>query len=150
MTAGSRARATWASWNCIKTERPDEATAAVCVSYWVNLLQNLPAGTPDLFVTLNPPSPPDAAKTVRRVQLAHPLFDGAAVAAQARVGGLQGSGGVYFCGAAKLPPRAPPLRRCASAQWSKRSQCVDRTGRGATRDGTGWRERKRKSNGSRP
>ncbi|EOD40335.1 hypothetical protein EMIHUDRAFT_454253 [Emiliania huxleyi CCMP1516] len=94
-----RARATWASWNCIKTERPDEATAAVCVSYWVNLLQNLPAGTPDLFVTLNPPSPPDAAKTVRRVQLAHPLFDGAAVAAQARVGGLQGSGGVYFCGA---------------------------------------------------
>lgn len=104
-----RARATWASWNCIKTERPDEATAAICVSYWVNLLQNLPAGTPDLFVTLNPPSPPDAAKTVRRVQLAHPLFDGAAVAAQARVGGLQGSGGVYFCGAAQLPPRAPPL-----------------------------------------
>ena len=37
---------------------------SVCVSYWVNLLQNLPPGTEDLFVTLNPPVLP-APETVQ-------------------------------------------------------------------------------------
>lgn len=39
--------------------RPDPTRrAAVCVSYWANRLQPLPAGAPNLFVTLNPIHPP--------------------------------------------------------------------------------------------
>jgi predicted NAD/FAD-binding protein/cyclopropane fatty-acyl-phospholipid synthase-like methyltransferase len=94
-----RSRAAWASWNCIKRGGEAEAKAGVCVSYWVNLLQNLPAGTPDVFVTLNPPSPPDAAKTLRHLQLAHPIFDAAALRAQQRVPALQGGRSIYFGGA---------------------------------------------------
>ena len=69
----------WASWNCIQKEMgPDNKSkkgAAVCVTYWVNLLQNLPEGAPQVFVTLNPPTPPDPAKTLRKLNLAHPLLN---------------------------------------------------------------------------
>ncbi len=61
--------------------------AAVCVSYWLNLLQNLPPGTPDMFVTLNPPRPPATGSVLRR--LAHPVFGPDMVAAQAALPGVQ-------------------------------------------------------------
>ena len=90
-----RNRQTWASWNCIQPAQAEAAAAAaaagagaaapsVCVSYWVNLLQNLPEGAPDVFVTLNPRAPPDAAKTLRTLSLAHPLFNQKALEAQVR------------------------------------------------------------------
>ena len=74
-------RQAWASWNCLKGTRGgddvqstngslddpaetndndnhNENSQSVCVTYWVNLLQNLPKHAPDVFVTLNPPRPP--------------------------------------------------------------------------------------------
>lgn len=63
--------------------------AAVCVSYWLNLLQNLPPGTPDMFVTLNPPRPPATGSVLRRLALAHPVFGPDMVAAQAALPGVQ-------------------------------------------------------------
>lgn len=42
-----RRREAWASWNCIQTE----GDGPVCVSYWVNLLQNLPEGTTSSLVS---------------------------------------------------------------------------------------------------
>lgn len=63
--------------------------AAVCVSYWLNLLQNLPPGTPDMFVTLNPPHPPAAVAVLRRLTLAHPVFGPDMVAAQAALPSVQ-------------------------------------------------------------
>ena len=93
-------RDAWASWNCLKGSRGcDSGDKSVCVSYWVNLLQNLPEGTPDLFVTLNPPKVPSKETTQYHVTLAHPLFNKEAIAAQKTIEELQGSGGVWFCGA---------------------------------------------------
>ena len=95
-----RARRAWASWNCLKGSRgTSDADDSVCVSYWVNLLQNLPEGTPDLFVTLNPPRPPAADTVQHHVTLAHPLFNQAAIDAQKTIADAQGLGGVWFAGA---------------------------------------------------
>ena len=113
-----RQREVWASWNCIqKEEQARDATSdsarrdakggpSVCVSYWINLLQNLPetaadgSRLPDVFVTLNPVTPPAADKTLRQFTLAHPLFNQKALEAQGKLTGeLQGEGGVWFVGA---------------------------------------------------
>ena len=95
-----RARRAWASWNCLKGSRgTSDADDSVCVSYWVNLLQNLPEGVPDLFVTLNPPRPPAADTIQHHVTLAHPLFNQAAIDAQKTIADAQGLGGVWFAGA---------------------------------------------------
>jgi predicted NAD/FAD-binding protein len=66
-------RKVWASWNFLGSSK-DSDTSAVCVSYWVNRLQHLPPGAPDMFVTLNPPHAPAADKTYRRLSLEHPVF----------------------------------------------------------------------------
>ena len=98
-----KVKACWASWNCLKRDGKDASStnASVCVSYWVNLLQNLPESARDVFVTLNPPSPPDPAKTLKVLNLAHPLLNLKALAAQKRLSGgdLQGAGNVWFAGA---------------------------------------------------
>ena len=44
----------------------------------------------DLFVTLNPPTPPEASKTVRKLKLAHPVFGAASAEAQRRLPSIQG------------------------------------------------------------
>ncbi len=51
-----------------------EDDGPVCVSYWINNLQRLPPGAPDTFVTLNPPEPPAADKTLKKLSLAHPVY----------------------------------------------------------------------------
>lgn len=43
--------------------------AAVCVTYWANRLQPLPAGAPNLFVTLNPIHPPAGERSGLSEQL---------------------------------------------------------------------------------
>ena len=86
-----RRRRAWASWNYIG------AREGLCVSYWMNMLQGLPGE--DLFVTLNPPRPPKAEALLRSELYEHPIFDAAALRAQASLWDLQGEGGVWFCGA---------------------------------------------------
>ena len=90
-----RRRATWSSWNYL-ADRQVGGDRAVCVSYWMNRLQNIvqPA---DLFVTLNPIRPIDPALELGRFAYDHPLFDTAAIAAQGRLPEIQGIGGVWFC-----------------------------------------------------
>lgn len=92
-------RTVWASWNFLGSSTPAAATAPVCVSYWVNKLQRLPADAPDLFVTLNPLHPPAADKVFRRLKLSHPVFSFSTPAAQQQLAKLQGQGGVHFAGA---------------------------------------------------
>ena len=84
-------RRAWASWNYIGS------ADGLCVSYWMNKLQGLPGQ--DLFVTLNPPRPPRADALLRSEIYDHPIFDAAAMRAQASLWDLQGEGGVWFCGA---------------------------------------------------
>jgi uncharacterized protein len=92
-----RRRKTWSAWNYVgKTRAGGEAE--LCVTYWMNRLQGLPAETP-LFVTLNPARAPDTAKVIRAEVYEHPLFDAAALRAQKDLWSLQGRANTWWCGA---------------------------------------------------
>ena len=88
-------RSCWASWNYL---RDGERTDQVCVTYWLNRLQELPTST-DLFVTLNPVRAPAQGTVVRSFNYDHPVYDRTAVAAQAKLWHLQGTRRTWYCGA---------------------------------------------------
>ncbi|HCX68130.1 FAD-dependent oxidoreductase [Parvibaculum sp.] len=87
-------RRVWASWNYMG----GGAGSPVCVSYWMNRLQNLPTER-QLFVTLNPSQEPAPGSVVTRIDYDHPVFDAGAFAAQRRLWQLQGKRRTWFCGA---------------------------------------------------
>lgn len=90
-----RKRTWWSSWNYLgHTGDHSEAT----VSYWMNRLQPLDTDR-DLFVTLNPPSSLKLDSVFDRETYEHPVFDGPAMAAQAKLWSLQGARRTWFCGA---------------------------------------------------
>ena len=93
-------KAAWSSWNYLAERRSRglEGEMAVSVTYWMNLLQGLDAAVP-LFVTLNPLAPPAMSKTLATFDNMHPVFDAGAMAAQKRLGEIQGKRGLHFCGA---------------------------------------------------
>lgn len=92
-----RRRHAWASWNYIGRHNELKTGQSLCVSYWMNRLQDLPGR--DLFVTLNPAQPVPKEKIIKSVVFDHPLFDRAAIAAQRRFGDIQGVRRTWFCGA---------------------------------------------------
>jgi predicted NAD/FAD-binding protein len=92
-----RRRLAWAAWNYDFAGVGHERQA-VCLHYLLNKLQPLPVATP-LVVSLNPWREPAAETVLARIDYAHPVFDRAAIAAQARFAALQGEGGVHFAGA---------------------------------------------------
>ncbi len=84
----------WSSWNYIgKSDTAGDLT----VSYWMNALQTLDMQS-DVFVTLNPGVAPDVSKEIARFNYQHPLFDAAALQAQADLWSLQGRANTWFCG----------------------------------------------------
>ncbi len=83
----------WAAWNY---ERGN--TSQVCLHYLINKLQPIPFAQP-VLVTLNPMREIPRAHVLGEYDYAHPVFDLAAMAAQARVPQLQGQQHTYFCGA---------------------------------------------------
>jgi len=87
-----RRRAAWASWNYVS--RPD---GGLCVTYWMDRLQTLPADHGPHFVTLNPPE--DVAQILHEESFAHPQFDAAAIRAQRALWTLQGTRRTWYCGA---------------------------------------------------
>ena len=88
----------WAAWNYERAAGGGRDDATVCLHYLLNRLQPLPFTAP-VIVSLNPANEPAAATVQGEFQYAHPVFNAAAVAAQARLPALQGKGGVWFCGA---------------------------------------------------
>jgi predicted NAD/FAD-binding protein len=92
-----RRRGAWSAWNYIG-RGDDRGEQHLCVTYWMNRLQDLPKATP-LFVTLNPSIAPDPTKIIRTEVYEHPRFDAAALRAQGQLWSLQGEGGVWWCGA---------------------------------------------------
>ncbi len=89
-------RACWASWNY--QGRTDHAAPAVTVTYWMNRLQGIPQDVP-LFVTLNPERPIPDEHIFDETVLSHPVFDQAAIEAQAALPSIQGIRNTWFCGA---------------------------------------------------
>lgn len=114
------ARGTWSAWNFVSRRVSETGAVAcedgaasrtslpremqpVCVSYWLNKLQNLNRaneGLPDIFVTLNPCVPIDPAKVLHEDTFAHPQFTEEAVRAQGELQNvIQGENRSWFCGA---------------------------------------------------
>ncbi len=104
-----RRRKAWAAWNYERGDTgtiPGGAAAAdataeagsVCLHYLIDRLQPLPFGQP-VIVSLNPLREPAAHRVHGEYDYAHPVFDTAAVAAQARISELQGVGNTWYCGA---------------------------------------------------
>jgi predicted NAD/FAD-binding protein len=90
-------RRVWSSWNYIG-ESEEAGESPLCVTYWMNRLQNLDMRHP-LFVTLNPTREIAPDKIIRKFNYTHPLFDQAALNAQQQLWRLQGQRGTWFCGA---------------------------------------------------
>lgn len=95
-----RSRRAWASWNYARALDAGREQAAVCLHYLINRLQPLPWQQP-VIVSLNPDPlrPPRADTVLAEVDYSHPVFDLAAVAAQARLPHIQGVAHTWFCGA---------------------------------------------------
>ncbi len=86
----------WASWNYLGNRTEHEQS--LCVTYWMNKLQNLNQTGP-LFVTLNPIKEIAEDKVIQKIHYKHPRFDPAALAAQQQLWRLQGQRNTWFCGA---------------------------------------------------
>lgn len=92
-----RNRRVWSSWNYMAgAGAPD--SRPVSVSYLMNRLQPLPFEQP-VVVSLNPFIEPDPTRVIARIDYAHPLFDGPAIDAQARLPEIQGRDRLWYCGA---------------------------------------------------
>jgi cyclopropane-fatty-acyl-phospholipid synthase len=93
-------RAAWSAWNFLRHASAGE-DAPVCLTYWINTLQNLGDTGRPVLVTLNPPPgrEPDPAAVVHRMTMAHPVPSLAGERAKQALQGLQGRGGVWVAGA---------------------------------------------------
>lgn len=89
-------RRCWSSWNYMSDGKAKGA--AVGVTYWMNRLQNIPADDP-LYLTLNPSTPIASDLIYDETTFRHPVFDGAALAAQKTLASLQGQNATWFAGA---------------------------------------------------
>jgi uncharacterized protein len=93
-------KAAWAAWNYERVQldpsQPDNAN--VCLHYLINKLQPIPFEQP-VVVSLNPTKPIEPEHVLGRFDYAHPVFDMAAIKAQADIPALQGVQNTYFCGA---------------------------------------------------
>lgn len=92
-----RSRTAWSAWNYHAHDFAAQAQP-VGVSYLINKLQPLPFRQP-VIVTLNPGDEPRPETVIARYSYAHPVFDQAGIAAQARLPQLQGRRNTWYCGA---------------------------------------------------
>ena len=90
-------RSLWSAWNYAAGPATSES-APVAVSYLINKLQPLPVHTP-IIVSLNPFREPAAETVIADIDYAHPVFDQAAIDAQARLPEINGRDRLWFCGA---------------------------------------------------
>ena len=97
-------RLAWAAWNFERApaqnrlQNAPEADARVCLHYLLNQLQPLPFSQP-VVVSLNPLQEIEPSTIHGEFAYAHPVFDLAAIRAQAEVPALQGQQNTYYCGA---------------------------------------------------
>jgi len=91
----------WAAWNYTCSLANGSNAQQVCVNYLINKLQPLPLALNDqaIIVSLNPVMEPARNKIHTEIQYSHPIFDQAAVEAQANLSLIQGHRNTWFCGA---------------------------------------------------
>ena len=88
----------WAAWNYERARYADRESTQVCLHYLLNMLQPLPFAQP-VVVSLNPLQKIARSHIMGEFDYAHPVFDLAAIRAQAQLPSLQGMQNTYFCGA---------------------------------------------------
>ncbi|MGH6625937.1 MAG: NAD(P)/FAD-dependent oxidoreductase [Burkholderiaceae bacterium] len=91
-------RRAWAAWNYERAQGADRASARVGLHCLLNRLQPLPAAQP-VLLSLSPLREIAPEQVLAEWDYAHPVFDLAAVRAQADMTSLQGRQHSYFCGA---------------------------------------------------
>lgn len=91
-----RRRKVWASW--IYTETHDKRSDQIDLTYWMNSLQPW-LGADNYMVTLNTTRPIREELIWDQTTLRHPVYDTAALAAQARAQAMNGANRTWFCGA---------------------------------------------------
>ncbi len=91
-----RTRRAWAAWNCVIHDCRN-LDAPLSVTYHLNRVQDLPGET-QYCVTMNGDARPQPS-ILAVEDYAHPVFDRAAITAQARVDALNGQRHTYYCGA---------------------------------------------------
>jgi predicted NAD/FAD-binding protein len=93
-------KAAWAAWNYerVQSDPSQLDNANVCLHYLINKLQPIPFEQP-VIVSLNPTKPIAPEHVLGAFDYAHPVFDLAAIQAQADIPALQGQQNTYFCGA---------------------------------------------------
>lgn len=97
-----RRRAAWTAWNYLTTSSPSKLShpAEVSLTYWMNLLQHVDEDTHGpVLVTMNPPHPPEPAKTQGKFDYQHPLYTIDSVTAQSRLDSIQNTSGISYAGA---------------------------------------------------
>jgi predicted NAD/FAD-binding protein len=91
-------RRAWAAWNYERATSPQEESSRVCLHYLINKLQPIPFQQP-VVVSLNPVHAIAPRHVLGEFDYAHPVFDLAAIKAQADMAQLQGRQDTYYCGA---------------------------------------------------
>lgn len=88
----------WAAWNYERAPTADQESANVCLHYLINRLQPLPVPQP-VVVSLNPQREITPTQVLGEYAYEHPVFDLAAIRAQAGIPSLQGHRHTWFAGA---------------------------------------------------
>jgi predicted NAD/FAD-binding protein len=83
----------WSSWNSISKQD----LTNTCVTYWLNLLQNLNTDK-NYFLTLNPIQSIEPEKVIKKVIFTHPYFNLKNTNLQKDLKLLQGKNRTWFCG----------------------------------------------------
>ena len=89
-------RNVWSSW--VYTEDASTQSDRIDLTYWMNSLQPIPHDDP-MFVTLNTKRQIREDLIYDQVTLRHPVYDLAALDAQARMKDLNGLNNTWYCGA---------------------------------------------------
>ncbi|OCL10526.1 FAD/NAD(P)-binding domain-containing protein [Glonium stellatum] len=91
----------WSAWNYLTQSSPSSnPPPTVSLTYNMNILQNLPPSTfGPILVTLNPPHAPSPALTQGAYPYRHPVYTARSVHAQDELQKIQGTRGVWYCGA---------------------------------------------------
>ncbi|KAJ8434860.1 hypothetical protein Cgig2_022139 [Carnegiea gigantea] len=84
--------AAWSAWNFL-----GNTDSKVCLTYWLNVLQNISETSQPFLVTLNPPHPPE--NMLLNWSTGHPVPSVAATKASLELNSIQGKRGIWFCGA---------------------------------------------------
>ncbi|XP_072968560.1 uncharacterized protein [Typha angustifolia] len=74
----------------------EATTNGICITFWLNVLQNLGSTNLPFLVTLNPPCIP--IHTILKWTTSHPVPSVAASKASVELGHIQGKRGIWFCG----------------------------------------------------